>query len=558
MSDLPFTARGNNLGSAECDVLYIHQPDGSQRKELLQGPGPIEIGRSRNCDICLENEQVSRCHAKLTCDTAGRWWIQDAGSRNGLIAAGMQANMPVLLSDGTSVHIGPFRLALKLPDNAQQQYEGESTLIQTLDDAKGSNITALPVMPDSLDAGVLARLHRLDQMLVNLDSHGDRQRRVCEFVLEENQGAHYCAVVEPGPGGDWSKQVAVIQSAAQNPHAAPYLSRTLLKTVAASRSPMLLSSQGGNDDDLMLSIATPTQQSLSAIACPLEDREDAPLFYATFQSDAVGQAWIELMVLVADQFRHAQALLRVMEQSREQIILERDLHRARDIQTGLLPESQHHGKLEVAIGFMPCRWVGGDYVDVMTLPDGRVLVAIADVAGKGLPAALISSSIHTMVHAIANIGGELADIMTQLNAYLTDFAPSGVFATMILIAVDPETGQASWINAGHPPAVCLDRNRAATLTCDAEYLPLGIDPQDYKVATGTFEHGDTWVLYTDGLNEMTPPAEAMLGIEGVRDLAIEQRGDNASQCAENLLAWLRTTNGDNEQDDDQTLVVLQR
>lgn len=537
--------------------LSVWDDRGERHEHTLEGDGPIQLGRSRDCDITLDHEQVSRRHAELVRDGVGRWWLHDSGSRNGIIVAGMRAAGPVLLSAGATASIGPFRLQVHGP--ASTTPEEESTLVHTSNDAHGSSITALPAAPDKLDAGVLARLHRLDQWLVELETPADRHRRVCDFVLEENDGAQFCAVVTAGPDNDWSSQVAVLQSAARDTFRPPYLSRTLLETVASTRKPMLLSSQGSSAGagDLMLSIAD-SSEAISAIACPLEDRTDGPLFYATFRAEAAGQSWIDLMVLVADQYRHAQALLQVMNQGREQALIERDLHRARDIQTGLLPASQRFGDLEVAIGFIPCRFVGGDYVDMLALPDGRVLVAIADVAGKGLPAALISSSIHTMVHAVAKTGGSLTDVMNQLNAYLSDFAPVGVFATMILMAVDPKTGEAAWINAGHPPAVCLKQDGSAGLITDAEYLPLGIDPQDYHVAKGTLNHGDTWVLYTDGLNEMTPPGGTMLGIEGVRDLAQKQRGDTATATADNLVAWLNATGEGIEQGDDQTLVVLGR
>ncbi|XAL98432.1 SpoIIE family protein phosphatase [Phycisphaeraceae bacterium D3-23] len=554
------TLKTDNLLPTPADVrLAVAGPDGASRSFGLDRALPVTLGRGASCEVRLEHEQVSRRHAEVAW-TGGRWVVRDLGSRNGVLCNGVRLTSPVALEPGIAITVGPYTLTLlggaaatpaRLPREPAEYHT-----IAAVDDRKTSTVLPLTHTPKQFDPAILSKLHQIDQWLMDLPDQDGRYRKLCEFVLHANPGAHYCAVLEPGTVGD--AEVRVLQSVSRRPTDTPYLSRTLLDQVASTGQPTQLSNTPTPGDDIMLSIA-PEEVLLSAIACPLEEVKGGPIFYATFHANEVDASWLDLMVLIADQYRHAQALLRVVENANERAALDRDLGRAREIQSGLLPRPWSGDGLEIAYGFRPCHMVGGDYLDVIPMPDGRVLLAIADVAGKGLQAALISSSIHTMVHAVIHTGGDLPEVFHQLNRYLIHYAPAGSFASGIIAAVDPKTGEADVLNAGHPPIVSIDaQGKSSTLQHETGYLPLGIDEQDYQNAHATIAPGASWFFYTDGLSELPLPDGGLLGVEGVARVTEELNQGDPQRTTDAWMRHMETHNADLGQADDQTLICLRR
>lgn len=522
---------------------------------------PVLLGRSGSCDIQLDHEQVSRRHAQIDRDTQGRLWLTDLGSRNGIQVQGRPVCEPLEIRPGVQFELGPYRLRIvgnsaDDPTGSPNDPDRQSDSVASVNDSAHSTLVEIETGKSGFNPQLLTHLHELDDALVRLKSVHERYQLICDFVIRENKGAIYCAVLESERdlGGE---NVLVHRSAASRSYdQKPYISRTLVDQVTATRQPMMLSNTQETGADVMLSLA-PEVGEVAAIACPLTG-DHGPLLYATFDRDAVTDRWLDLMVLVTDQFRHAQAMVQMVQQAQHQATFDRDLDRARDIQLGLLPGAWDHPTLDIAIGFEPCKSVGGDYADILTTPDGRVVVAIADVAGKGLPAALISSSIHTMTHAVLDAGGSPAQAMTQLNQYLIDFAPVGAFATMLLLAIEPETGRTEIINAGHLPIARYAPDGSAELIGHGQYLPLGIDPQAYEPEQFTLRPGDAWLLYSDGLSEMSDASGKMLGNDGVCALGRELLEPTAAQTVLKLLDWLADHIIGPEQSDDQTLLLVRR
>ncbi|MEM1354669.1 MAG: SpoIIE family protein phosphatase [Planctomycetota bacterium] len=521
---------------------------------------PVLLGRSSVCDVQLDHEQVSRRHAEITGDDLGRLWLNDLGSRNGIQVKGQPVRNALELRPGVTFELGPFHLhILGSPDTEASggaEAEFKSKTVPAINDSASSTLIEIEPSRAAFPPAVLMHLHELDDKLVRMEDIGERYQYICEFIVRENPGAIYCAVLEAEHGSDGDRVCVHRFSSHRGCDQPPYISKTLVEQVTVGRQPMMLSNTGGSDTGAMLSLA-PEVGEITAIACPLYEGR-GPLLYATFDRHAVTDRWLDLMVLVTDQFRHAQAIVRIVDHAKQQAVFDRDLDRARDIQLGLLPKRWEHPRLDIAIGFEPCKSVGGDYADILTMPDGRVIAAIADVAGKGLPAALISSSIHTMTHAVLDAGGTPAQAMTQLNQYLIDFAPIGAFATMLMLAIHPDTGQTQIINAGHLPLARYTPDGPPQLIAKGQYLPLGIEPQDYEPEHFTLQTGESWLLYSDGLSEMTGPNGKMLGNDGVCQLGLSLLQPTAAQTVVKVLDWLTDHIVGPEQSDDQTLLVVRR
>jgi serine phosphatase RsbU (regulator of sigma subunit) len=238
------------------------------------------------------------------------------------------------------------------------------------------------------------------------------------------------------------------------------------------------------------------------------------LLYAVLPPEYGTGEWLALTVMAGKQYQQAEAAWRARRSAEDHAVVERELERARQIQMRLVPHDPQIPGMDIAVGFSPCRWVGGDYVDVLPTPDGRVLLAVADVCGKGLPAALVAASLHTMVHASVLGGTGLCDFMTNLNRYLIQTQASETFVTMIAMLVDPRTGAVEWANAGHPPPLALAPGGAPRPLRAESQFPLGIDEQTINCHHATLAPDELLVLYTDGLTELKTDGK-FLGVDGL-------------------------------------------
>jgi serine phosphatase RsbU (regulator of sigma subunit) len=198
-------------------------------------------------------------------------------------------------------------------------------------------------------------------------------------------------------------------------------------------------------------------------------------------------------------------------------VISGDLERATELQQSLIPKDVKINGLDWAVGFKPCRWVGGDYVDVVRAPGGRVLLIIADVSGKGLQAALVSSSLHTMVHTALKAGLDLAQIFHSLNDYLCETLIDSSFVTMAAVLLDPESGKLDCVNAGHLPVLVMSTDGGNKRELQsAVHLPLGVvADMPVEVQSDTLEKGEMLAMYTDGITELYDGTQRnkLLGID---------------------------------------------
>jgi stage II sporulation SpoE-like protein len=184
--------------------------------------------------------------------------------------------------------------------------------------------------------------------------------------------------------------------------------------------------------------------------------------------------------------------------------MEADRIAAQQIQQTLQPE-----KLEDLPGYTveafyrPFREVGGDYFDVIELPGNRTLFAVADVSGKGMPAALLSANIQALVRSIANVEPDPVALARQINKHLTRYSPSDRFATAVFIVLRRDSGELTYVNAGHnPPIVSCS---GSTTFLEATGIPLGLfTDAEYELGTSILDPGGSLLLFTDGLTDSIP------------------------------------------------------
>jgi serine phosphatase RsbU (regulator of sigma subunit) len=194
--------------------------------------------------------------------------------------------------------------------------------------------------------------------------------------------------------------------------------------------------------------------------------------------------------------------LLVLLEVADRLSLKNDLEVAREIQHAMLPHAIYESSTLEAFGLTrPANTVGGDFYDVLPLPDGRVVITLGDVAGKGSPAALLMALLLAMFRTLVDEGLEGAALAGRLNVQVARHAPASRFITLFCATCDPVTGHLVYVNAGHLPPL-VRRRDGAFETLAGGGVALGMfEGSTYDAHETILAPGDTLVLYSDGVTE---------------------------------------------------------
>lgn len=236
---------------------------------------------------------------------------------------------------------------------------------------------------------------------------------------------------------------------------------------------------------------------------------------------------------------------------------EQELEVARLIQQNFLPkELPDLPGWQIAAFYRPAREVGGDFYDVIPLPDGRVGFVIGDVTDKGVPAALVMSATRSVLRASAQRLIEPGEVLERVNEHLCPDMPEKMFVTCLYGVLDPDSGLLRFANAGHDlPYV---QTTDGVIELRARGMPLGLMPgMSYEEKEATLEPGDSVLLHSDGVLEAHDPERDMFGAPRLKETM--GRGPGGREMIDHVLSSLAAFTGpDAEQEDDITMVTLQR
>ncbi|HVL69186.1 MAG TPA: SpoIIE family protein phosphatase [Vicinamibacterales bacterium] len=235
---------------------------------------------------------------------------------------------------------------------------------------------------------------------------------------------------------------------------------------------------------------------------------------------------------------------------------QRDVEEARLIQRGLLPRTfPEVPGIDLSVTWLPADGVGGDCFD--TLGFGDVLgVSIADIAGKGLPAALLMSNLQAAVRAFAQEAVSPASINNSVNRLLCRNMASGRFATFCYARIEPAAGRIVYSNAGHNPPLLLKRD-GALVPLNEGGMVLGVFPDNqYEQAEVAIAAGDVVVFYTDGITEARSPDGEEYGEDRLASAALAGRGAAAGTIKHAVLADVNAFTGGRFEDDATLIVVV--
>ena len=242
---------------------------------------------------------------------------------------------------------------------------------------------------------------------------------------------------------------------------------------------------------------------------------------------------------------------------RTELRLEREeFEEARAVGAALLPRTiPEIPGLEISTTSQPLRTLGGDYFDVLELGDGKLAICIADVIGKGVPAALLMSNVQATVRTLASDSLPPAELVARLNQSVHRNTTPGKFVTFCYCVLDPATRQIIYTNAGHCAPI-LVRASGEVVRLDASGAVLGVFPNWlYEQATVALEPGDRLVLFTDGVTEASNSREEEFGEERLAQLMSALRDRGAYELKNRILQTVSSFTAGRAQDDATVVVV---
>jgi sigma-B regulation protein RsbU (phosphoserine phosphatase) len=239
--------------------------------------------------------------------------------------------------------------------------------------------------------------------------------------------------------------------------------------------------------------------------------------------------------------------------------LAREIEMAADLQRRLLTLNQPHIEtLDVIAHVEPLKGVGGDYYDFIAMPDGRVCIVVADVAGKGLKAALLMPALRIALRSIVSRVGQPAGIVRELNDVLCETTEPSSYATLFLACLEPATGALTCVNAGHLPGLLRDRE-GGIRRLSAGGPPVGLlADAAYESETALLDLGEALVLFTDGVTDAFRGSDEEFGLDRLVAGVEAGRARSAAGLVSSIRRALDAFLDGRELTDDLTLIAVRR
>jgi sigma-B regulation protein RsbU (phosphoserine phosphatase) len=270
-----------------------------------------------------------------------------------------------------------------------------------------------------------------------------------------------------------------------------------------------------------------------------------------------GLAWSEGTLWLVGGFLAMNLL--VMLEVADRLTLKRDLEIARDIQRAMLPQEMVTGGGLEAYGFTrPANTVGGDFYDVLQMPDGRLVIALGDVSGKGSPAALLMALTLAILRTLVDEGLGPAALAQRLNVQVARHAPGSRFVTMFLAVFDPMTGALHYVNAGQNPPI-LRRVSGALERLTSGGVALGMfELSAYTAGDTWLAPGDVLVLYSDGITEAENKQGVFFDESGLEEVINRHWWEDAATLGKAIVTSVEGHATDTRLADDLTVLAIRR
>ncbi len=532
---------------------------------------PVRLGRHPECMLQLDSNMVSRFHAQIV-KVDGQVMIEDLASANKTFLNGRQleANTPQRLKNDDRIKLGPIKLRYEDdPDAANgvdpfgmtlgvELSENASSTIMGAASATGYGL--FDVRPEDKLKGILKINHALSGTveIANLAP------RILDALFEIFPQADRGSILMRE-----SRRKPLIPVAQKHrdemDDESVRMSRTILERVMNEKTGVL-SADAASDSRFSASESISNLTIHSMMCVPLMDLDDQPFGVINLDTQNPLKRFtdedLELLLAVAGQAAHSYQNARLLHTYLEKQKQDKEMSIARGVQQALLPD-----KLPEVSGYRfyasydAAQAVGGDYFDCFLIgkKQNKVVVSFGDVAGKGVPGALIMSRISSVVQTTMGFTDDVELAIRRINNHMCHSMVEGRFVTYILGVIDLKTNRITLANAGHMSPVIRKPDGSVEEFDDGTIgIPVGImSDYPYEVVERDIHPGEIFVLVTDGVDEAMNPAGDLYSKRRVREFVSSGPAD-PEQLGKDLLADVRDHADGREQNDDITIMTFGR
>ena len=535
------------------------------------------LGRHPECEVVIEVGAVSRFHAQVVQQPDG-YVLEDLNSRNHTLLNNTDifGKGPIPLKHGDQFTICDVNFSFRESEEGSDGPHSEATLnvegAAVVVDDPGTEVVStimskvdvnsskggvqLAASPEVKLAALLEITQGLGRALALDDVLPKALDSLFKIFLQADRGflgmKNDDGVLVPR----WCK------ARRADAEDAIRVSRTIVNHVMDTQE-AILSADAATDDRFNASQSIAEFRIRSMMCAPLVDLEGNS--FGVIQIDTLDQnkrfqeGDLDVLASVASQAAVAIDNARMHEAALEQQALVRDLELANSVQKGFLPDQPPAIEgYEFYDYYQPANHVGGDYYDYIILPDGRLAIIVADVVGHGVAAALMMAKLSAEARYSLASRKSPAEAVSLLNDRLSNIQVDR-FVTMIMAVIDVESHEAVIVNAGHMAPI--HRKQDGTVAEpgeDAAGLPLGImDGMEYDQVTVQLQPGESFTMYTDGINEAMDSTETCYGMERIRDHVRDSDG-TPRNIGEAIIKDVQKFVGSGPQEDDMCLVSFRR
>jgi serine phosphatase RsbU (regulator of sigma subunit) len=544
--------------------LVIQEPEGHEKRVSLQKRS-LSLGRSADNDLAYPNDPwLSRYHLRFEPHVNG-WQVLDCESRNGTILNTASLKEAHLLAPGDRIYAGHLTIEVRSePDSSRgivsfipapkEGLERKDTIVTNLNKVLRQTDAVHKLKPDDATLSttrVVRALIRAGQELSNHRPLEELFAVILDLSLSAVDAMRGVILI------DKDGELEVCASKGED-----FRISTALRDRVLSDKCSLMLSDAQMDEAFREQKSIVAHRVRSVMAVPLQtgDRVIGLIYVDT--GDLISpfsQEDLDLLTVMANvaAIRIEQARLIEVEQAEK--LMEYELASASEIQRSLLPtDAPTYEGYQIAGFNLPCHAVGGDYYDFVPYRDGRLALVVGDVAGKGLAASLLMSSLQARVHMLAESSPDPASALSILNRNVAKRCPSGKFVTFFYCLLNPMTGNLQYANAGHNHPL-LVRGDGSAVSLTGHGMVMGIvESMQYQAFETQVMPGDTLMLFSDGVTEARNPGGEEFGDDRLAGFVAARRELSPGKMIEKLAEYIRQWSKQPSFSDDFTAVIVKR
>jgi sigma-B regulation protein RsbU (phosphoserine phosphatase) len=545
-------------------LVFVAGPNAGRRYKL--GEGDYVIGRRSDCQIFVPDMRVSRQHARLHRENGG-WQLEDLGSNNGTFVNGSRIQQAVIKHQD-EIQIANNRIRVEMPGDTHSQQlpiESNVTIVEVQNSAvwtaQAESGLLRPPSGRFMSASTQERNVRLIERKV------DALTSILEVTASSTEPDQIVAkmvdaLLDLYPQAD---SIGVLVEDERTNELKVQCQRHRTGTVSQLRVPgTIISHVVADKRGVLLGSNDLSSQDGEAAG----SRMGAPLVYQGSQYGVVyvesttGQEFrqedVDLLGSVAVHTALAIHAVRIQAQLARRERLERDLRVARQIQRSLLPASPPSVVgLDFAIHYEPAYQIGGDFYDFIWHDQSHLALAVGDVAGKAISAALYMARLTSELRSRAGLARTPARLLRRVNAEMVKIGDDGMFATLVYCIYDLETRSLIFTNAGHCVPLLRRGDRVFPLHADRAHIaPIGVMPElEAGEARVQLHTGDMLILVSDGIIEARDSRGFEYGLNRLSRRVRTARG-SAEDVIKAILQDIDSHTATGPQGDDMTILAM--